>query len=222
MLENRRRFFKIFNYDYRDIVSSTQVHGSDMTVVSRGNRGEGALPGSNRQKCDALITTEEKLPLTAYSADCILIYFVSKQMPLAALAHAGWRGSLSNIAGKVIRYLKDYYRAEPEQLIAALSPSICRHCYRVDNKTANLFRSAGWGNVAYLEAAAGNSFKLDLAAVNEKQLTSSGIKKDNLSVSSMCTSCSKDLFYSYRRDQGITGRMIGFLALNDQTGGNLT
>ncbi len=212
---------RYFNYDYRDVVSSVQVHGTELVVVGQGNRGEGALPGSARQKCDALITTEKGLPLTAYSADCMLIYFVSKQTPLAALAHAGWRGTLGNIGAKLICYLRDYYGAEPEQLLVALSPAICRNCYRVDKKTAALFNSAGWYSYAYLEPAADDSFKLDLAAVNKEQLIINGIKKENLSFSSLCTSCNRELFYSYRRDRGITGRMIGFLALSNQPGGRL-
>ena len=98
VLENRRRFFDLFAYDHRDIVSSVQVHGTGLTLFSQSNRGEGAVPGSARQKCDALVTTEPGLPLTAYSADCMLIYFVSQQKPLVGIAHAGWRGTLEGIA----------------------------------------------------------------------------------------------------------------------------
>lgn len=196
-----------------------QVHGTDLIVVGEENRGEGALPGSARVEGDALITTEIRLPLAAYSADCMLIYFASKEKPLAALAHAGWRGTLGGIGAKVARYLQVHYGADPGQLVAALSPAVCRECYEIDGKTAELFRAGGWDNPAYLEPSAAGSFKLDLGAVNREQLTGAGIRKENIRWSGLCTSCREDLFYSYRRDRGVTGRMIGFIAIREQQGG---
>ncbi len=222
VIENRRRFFHLFNYDYREVVSAAQVHGTALAVVNRENRGEGALSGSARKKCDALVTTEERLPLTAYSADCMLIYFVSKQMPLIALAHAGWRGTLGGIGINVIRFLQSNYGADPQQMLVALSPAICRSCYRVDEETAELFSSAGWSSSAYQEPAAEDGFKLDLTAVNKEQMVINGIKTENLSSTGLCTSCNRDLFYSYRRDRGITGRMLGFIAIRGQSGGSLS
>ncbi len=215
VIENRRRFFSTFKYDYLNTVSAEQVHGTGLCVAGAANCGEGALPDRLRQKCDALITEVPGLPLVAYSADCMLIYFASKQMPLAAIAHAGWRGTLGSIAAKVVCSLEDNYRADPGQIIAVLSPSICRSCYQVDETTADRFRAAGWGGPAFLEPQPRKGFKLDLAAVNHEQLLLSGIKKENLVVSSYCTSCSAELFYSYRREQGVTGRMVGFIAIND-------
>ncbi len=222
VFENRRRFFRLFNYDYREVVSAAQVHGTDLAVVDRDNRGEGALAGSTRKKCDALVTTEERLPLTAYSADCMLIYFVSKQMPLVALAHAGWRGTLGGIGVEVLRYLHNNFGVDPQEMLVALSPAICRNCYKVDQETAELFGSSGWGSPAYQEPAAEGGFKLDLAAVNREQMATNGIKTENLSLAGLCTSCNRSLFYSYRRDRGITGRMIGFIAIRGQSGGSLS
>jgi len=221
VIRNRRRFFNLFNYDYRDLVSAVQVHGTDLDVVKLSRRGEGALPGTARRECDALVTTEPGLPLGAYSADCQLIYFISKQRPLAALAHAGWKGTLGGIGPKVVSFLQDQYRVSPDQILAALSPAICPDCYKVDEKTAGLFQSAGWNRTPYLEPAAAGSYKLDIGAINFAQLLAGGIKPENINRSRLCTSCRSDLFYSYRRDRGNTGRMIGFIALKDQTGGRV-
>ncbi|MCJ7806110.1 MAG: polyphenol oxidase family protein, partial [Clostridia bacterium] len=82
VLENRRRLFALFGYDNREIVSSIQVHGTGLAIFNQVHRGEGALPGSAREQCDALVTTAEGLILTAYAADCMLIYFVSQQKAL--------------------------------------------------------------------------------------------------------------------------------------------
>lgn len=213
VLENRRRFFDIFNYDYRKTVSAIQVHGTDLAVLDSSSHGEGAFPGSARRECDALLTTEKGLPLAAYSADCMLIYIVSPDQPLVALAHAGWRGTLGEIGPKVIDYITKQYGLPPENLLVALSPAICRDCYHVDAGTAGKFASAGWNELPYMEAQADGSFKLDLKEINRSQLYSCGVEKDNLDYSSFCTSCNEEYFYSYRRDLGSTGRMIGFAAL---------
>ena len=213
VLENRRRFFELFDYDHREIVSSIQVHGTEMALFDQSNSGEGALPGSARRKCDALVTTEAGLPLTAYSADCLLIYFVSLQKPLVALAHAGWRGTLDGIASKMVRYLDELFGISPNSLLVSLSPAICRNCYLVDSEVAGQFQFAGWNDPAYLEPVEEARWKLDLEAINAVQLIQAGVNQENLARNSLCTACNADLFYSYRRDKGITGRMIGFIAI---------
>jgi len=222
VLENRRRFFALFNYDYREIVSSNQVHGTDIALVSKADRGQGALPGTAYRHCDALITTEPCLPLAAYSADCMLIYFVSEQKPLVALAHAGWRGALGGIAVKVVRFIRDHFALSPDFLkVSALSPVICRNCYVVDRKVAGQFAGGGWDNPAFLEPSERGGWHLDLAAINLAQLLGAGIREDNLAAANWCTACRPDLFYSYRRDRGMTGRMIGFISINNSGGGRV-
>ncbi len=219
MIENRRRFFNLFQYDYRDIVSAIQVHGTELALFEQAQRGEGAMPGSARQQCDALVTTTAGLPLTAYSADCMLIYFTSQQKPLAALAHAGWRGTLGGIGIKVIRYLQERFGAEPGRLLVGLSPAVCRLCYQVDDKVAGQFCAAGWDDPAYLEPSEDGGWKLDLSAINAGQILGAGVKEENLVRNNWCTCCNPDLFYSYRRDKGVTGRMIGFIAISNHSGG---
>jgi len=217
VLENRRIFFAQFNYDYRTIVSSTQVHGTAVKVFDKSNSGEGARPDSTRSRCDALVTREEGLPLAAYSADCQLIFFACPgKQPLVALAHSGWKGTLGDIAGTVIRFLKEHFSINPGRLLAGLGPVVCRSCYIVDRDVAGRFQSAGWKDKNYLEPAPGGGFYLDLNAINTVQLLRAGIKESNLVQNGWCTSCRPDLFYSYRRDRGVTGRMIGFIAINNK------
>jgi polyphenol oxidase len=220
VLENRHRFFDKFGYDFHFLVSAHQVHGTEISLVDSSHRGEGALPGSVRKDCDALVTTVVGLPITAYAADCMLIYFHSQQPPLVAIAHAGWRGALGNMGAKVVHYLEENFAVDPGRLLVALSPAICRDCYIIDDSTANEFKAAGWSGADYLGKAAAGGYHLDLPAVNANQLISAGVKTEHLAQNRWCTSCRSDLFYSYRRDRGATGRMIGFIALKNSAGGS--
>ncbi|MDY6825706.1 MAG: polyphenol oxidase family protein [Bacillota bacterium] len=213
VMQNRRRFFNLFDYDFRSQVSAVQVHGVESAVFNEKSRGEGACPGTVVKHCDALITAVPGLPLTAYSADCQLIYFVSLEKPLVALAHAGWRGALGGIGAGLIERLQKEFLLDPGELLVALSPAICRDCYLINKKIARLFQDAGYSDPSYLEPVSDGFYKLDLTSVNEAQLLRAGIKKENLAKNSWCSSCIGDLFYSYRRDHGITGRMIGFIAI---------
>ncbi|MFU8795301.1 MAG: peptidoglycan editing factor PgeF [Dethiobacteria bacterium] len=220
VLENRCRFFKIFNCDHLEIVSAAQVHGSEIARVDQNNRSEGATPGSTTIRCDALLTTEPELVLTAYSADCMLIYIAVTDIPLIAIVHAGRRGTLQGIAEKVIRVVTADYRVSPDRIMAVLSPSICKNCYTIKQEIAAEFSSAGWTGREYLEQGDSPDWHLDLAAINRAQLLNAGLSSENLDQSELCTSCRSDLFYSYRRDRGKTGRMIGFIKLRSNRGEN--
>lgn len=213
VLENRSRFFSLFDYDYLDLIAPIQVHGTGLTVANEVQRGEGALPGSARISCDGMIATQPGLILTAYAADCLLIYLVARNKPLVALAHAGWRGTLGGMAGGLVNYLQSLFGIEPQHVLTALSPAICKKCYQVSTDVAELFAGAGWNSSSYLEKGENGKWQLDLTAINKAQLLKAGVKETNLSLGKWCSSCDQELFYSYRRDNGVTGRMVGFISL---------
>lgn len=216
VLENRRRFLEPWGYTPADVVAGIQVHGTGIREVTAGDRGRGATPGSFLGECDALVTAEAQVLLTAYAADCLLLFFYVPAVPLVALAHAGWRGTLEGMAMKVTRYLRDTYCADPDGFLVAVSPGICGRCYLVDETMAERFRLAGWSGAPYLEESPGGQLRLDLPAVNRAQLLLAGINEKSLSGGGWCTSCRKDLFFSYRSEHGNTGRMMGFIAMSPQ------
>ena len=216
VLENRRRLLKPFGYRPEEIVAGIQVHGTGITRVTSKERGRGASPENFLGETDALITSEPGVVLTAYAADCQLLFFVEPQIPVIAIAHAGWRGALAGMARLVVNYLQKHFAVEPSNLIAAISPAICPQCYRVNEEVAGRFHDAGWDSAPFVEPDAEGRYKLDLSSINAAQLRDAGIKEDRLAENSWCTACRPDLFYSYRRERGVTGRMMGFLAIKPE------
>jgi polyphenol oxidase len=213
VIENRRRLFKLFGLSHELTVSLNQVHGTEIVEAKNDNIGEGALPGRAIQDADALITTFQELTLCAYSADCLLIYYIAIDTPLVAIAHAGRQGTLGGMAEKVVEQICCRYGVQPGRILTFLTPSICKNCYTVDSTRAEEFTHAGWGSSAYIEPVDGGLWNLDLAEINRAQLIRAGIDKDSIDQSNLCTSCRSDLFYSYRRERGKTGRMMGFISL---------
>ncbi|HOB87699.1 MAG TPA: peptidoglycan editing factor PgeF [Bacillota bacterium] len=214
VLENRRRFFNRWGYSIHQLVAAQQVHGTGLVQVGRDDLGRGSTPGSSIPGCDALVTTEPGLVLTAFAADCQLIFLVEPQVPVIALAHAGWRGTLGEIGPRAVEYLAKECGARRERILALLSPAICGRCYRVGEEVARQFAGAGWGEPPYFTPA-GEGGCLHLTAINREQLIRAGIRAEHIGDNSWCTSCRPDLFYSYRREGGHTGRMAGFLVLNN-------
>ncbi len=213
VIENRRRLLKPFDIIYEKIISLNQVHGTTIIEAGKNNSGEGALPGNALQDADAMITTNPELTLCAYSADCLLIYYAAIDTPLVAIAHAGRLGTLGGMAEKVVEQISSRYGVQPKRLLTFLAPSICKNCYTVDSILAEEFTDAGWSGSAYIEPTSGDLWKLDLAEINRAQLIRAGIDKENIDQSSLCTSCRSELFYSYRRERGKTGRMMGFISM---------
>lgn len=218
VFENRRRFLEPLGFHPNEVIAAIQVHGSRVRRVEAVDRGRGAAPGNFLGEGDALITDLPGLPLTGYAADCLLLFIVDPGVPAVALAHAGRQGTLENMAGAVVAALNSHFNADPARMLVALSPGICGRCYTVERDLAGDFREAGWCKKPYLWEGTPGEFHLDLAAINLRQLLRAGIRPGNLAGCRWCSSCSPALFYSYRRDRGKTGRMMGLIAL--QGGGD--
>lgn len=215
--ENRRRFLGRWAFHPDDAVAAIQVHGSEIFQVKAGHRGRGARPDNFLGEGDALMTAVPNLPLTGYAADCLLLFIAAPDVPAVALAHAGWRGTLQGIASAVVRELHLLFGADPAAMLAALSPGICGLCYTVGGDLAREFGETGWRGEPYQWADAAGKDHLDLAAINREQLRRAGIAEGRLAGCSWCTGCYPRLFYSYRREKGCTGRMMGLIALRGES-----
>ncbi len=72
---------------------------------------------------------------------CILLtlivfhfFFYDPEHHVAGMAHSGWRGTVAKIGAKFVAYIQKEYGSKPENIIAAIGPSICRSCYEVGKK----------------------------------------------------------------------------------------
>ena len=157
---------------------------------------------------DGLVTNEPGVTLATFHADCLAVYMIDPEKKAVGLAHAGWRGTVKNIAGKLARKLESTYGCNKENLICALGPSIGSCCFEVSSDVIQIFRSLDIPET-YLKE--GN--KIDLPEVNRRLLLNEGLKDENIIKSDVCTMCFKDLLFSHRATGGKRGTNAAFISL---------
>lgn len=209
--ENFKIICDIGGFSYKNMVFSDQVHGDAVRKVTIDDKGKN-FGGSDIQGVDALMTDERGIPLVTFYADCTPLFFLDPVKKVVALAHAGWRGTVLNIGPKTVKAMEKEYGSNPEDILAAIGPSIYKCCYEVGDDVAGKVKDTvdRWEQV--LKQNPDGKWMLDLQAANYIELLDCGIPDKNITVSQMCTHCS-DEFYSYRRDNGITGSMAAFIEL---------
>jgi polyphenol oxidase len=196
--------------DPHRIATCRQVHGDEVAVL------EDVPPV--RPQVDAMIGVVPNLYLAIKTADCVPILLMDPIHGVCAAVHAGWRGTVKRIARKTVRIMKDTFHCREEDIVAALGPAIGRCCYEVDDAVLVPFsRNVPDGDrfIAKVRkhGTQRDAYTLDLVATNRAELTREGIPPANIHEAGLCTSCSPDLLFSYRRDGKLSGRhmsLVGF------------
>jgi polyphenol oxidase len=192
--ENRRRLASELGIDPERVAMGWQVHGSELRDwAGPPERGGYANVGAELPRVDGHVTSERRLPLLVLVADCLPMALVSRER--VAMLHCGWRGLAAGIVERALE-------AFPEPPAAVLGPSIEACCYEVGDEVLAAFEDTP-GTM--------NGRHLSLRQVAMQKLYRAGVKRiDSFPI---CTSCRSDLFFSHRRDGGVTGRQAGLVWL---------
>ncbi len=217
---NREMLPKVLGHPDWPMATSWIVHGNEAVEVGaewKADHRELDDPGP-RRRGDALITREPELFLLISYADCLPLLLYDPVQHVAGIAHAGWRGSAGGMAGEAVAALARQFGSRPEDVLVGMAPSIGPCCYEVGPDVLEQFeRTPHVAETAtFLPHVAGRSdrWMLDLQETNRQQLLAAGILPEHLEAMPICTSCRTDLFYSYRREQGKTGRFAVLVGLN--------
>ncbi len=177
-----------------------QVHGS--TVV------EAPWPGT--PEADAGVAAGGGWLIGIETADCLPLLLVDPARRAVAAAHAGWRGTVAQVAVRAVEALAAR-GSRPEDLLAALGPAIGPCCYEVGEELR-----AEFGEDADEVFVAGRNGRphLDLRAANVRQLRRAGVRDTAILHVEECTRCHPELYHSYRRDGKGAGRMISYVGFS--------
>ena len=191
VIENRRAFAADAGVDAGRVVMGWQVHGNDVTEWTGPDRSLAFMdPGGGSLKVDGHLTREPGLGLLVLVADCLPVAIAGDGV--VSMVHCGWRGLASGIIERAVAM----FGAPPAA--AAVGPGIGPCCYEVGGEVLDAF-------AAYEGVASGRM--LDLRAVADAQLRGAGV--GHVEHVERCTSCNPELFFSHRRDDGVTGRQGG-------------
>lgn len=188
------------------IFSVRQVHGNRILNINEyAKTNSDDIP----EEADCIVTGLKNTPVMVMGADCNLILIGDIRKRVVAAVHAGWKGTLKEIAARTVLYIKNKFNSNAEDIVAYFGPSIRRCCYKVDRLVVDKFTDRfGCGDFF---SVVDNSIFLDLVRINYMQLQEAGIYKENISDCGECTYCNSD-FYSYRRSK-ITGRQAAIAVI---------
>ena len=213
VIANRQLFCQGVGVVPGDIVTAEQSHTDRIVVVTKEHIGKGAKKYSEAiRTTDALITNVSAIPLMLFFADCVPVLFFDPVQKVIGIAHAGWKGTMDAIAQKTILSMQTHFGTNPEQCLVGIAPSIGPCCYEVDDGVVSRLKEKFeyWEELVHPH---GYKWYLDLWQANRLQLQQIGVQEKNIVISQVCTACNKDVFFSYRAEDGCTGRMGAVIVL---------
>lgn len=207
--ENYRRMAKTLGVKEDSFIFSAQTHTTNVHKVTLDNRSD------QLQDIDGLITDVPGLCLVTSYADCVPLYFVDPVHRAIGLSHSGWRGTVGKIGQETLQKMRVEYGTNEKDVIAAIGPSICQDCYEVSEDVIDQFREAFdskyWDDLFYQKE--NKKYQLNLWKANEIILLEAGVKRENIVVTNVCTSCNSNMLYSHRASKGQRGGLAAFMAL---------
>lgn len=216
VLENYRRIAGIFDVKPEDIVVSHQTHTTNVLRVSKKDGGKGVVYDRDYENVDGLVTNEKNLVLCTMYADCVPLYFVDVKNKAIGLSHSGWKGTAGKMGEKTLIKMAEEFGTKPEDVYAAIGPSICMDCYEVSGDVieafSNIFTEEEMRLICYRKE--NGKYQLDLWKANEIILLNAGVLKEHIEVTRLCTHCNSDRMFSHRRTGDKRGNLGAFLSLD--------
>ncbi len=192
----------------KTVVRMNQVHGTAIQVVEESKEESVILA-----EVDGAITKTPGIFLTALAADCVPIVFIDTKNKIIGVSHQGWKGSLARMSIKMIDAMVEA-GAEKQCIVVYVGSSIGMCCYNVEKDRYLQFKQEFYTYLHLFTKVDGDNFFLNLAELNVQQLLEAGLPWANVNNLSQCTSCTKEKYYSYRRDSKENfGEMIAYVII---------
>ena len=213
--ENYNRISAALGFSPEDIVTSDQTHTANVRVITAEDRGNGITKPRPYTDVDGMITNVPGLVLATFYADCVPLYFADPVHKAVGLSHSGWRGTAAGIGAVTVKELQKHYGTRPEDIYAAIGPSICQDCYEVSEDVILEFQKTFsrelWKDIFYRKE--NGKYQLNLWEANRQILIGAGILPEHISMPNLCTCCNPEFLYSHRASQGKRGNLGAFLGI---------
>ncbi len=208
VIENRQRAFRAAGRPVDSITDVWQVHSAEVLVM-RAPREVGRRP----PPADGMVTDNPKLTLFMRFADCVPVLLYDPRRHAVGIVHAGWKGTLARIAAGAVTRMQENFGTRPEDLLAAVGPSIGPDHYPVGAEVVEQTRAAFARDEAQLLTEREGELCLDLWQANALALQEAGVQ--SIEVAGLCTACHTGDWFSHRGEHGRTGRFGAMIALRE-------
>ncbi len=200
--ENKKDICKFLNIDEKNLIYPSQTHTSNVDIAKIGI--------NNYPDTDGLILTNKEQAVFLNFADCTPVIIYDSSNNIAAVSHAGWRGTAGKIAVKTVEKMMKEFGSNPKELKCAIGPAISLCCYNVGKDVYEKLMDTVKLQDGLFEIRKGEIF-VDLKTINKRQLEEIGVK--DIDVCPYCTVCNNDLFFSYRKENATTNRHSAVIKL---------
>ncbi len=218
-----------------------QTHTGVVRIIEAGESPLQTPEGKAVLRGDGAMTDVPGLVLGVQVADCVPVLVADMRRRAVAAFHAGWRGTLQRIVERGVGRMRLRYGSRPEDLVAAVGPSIGACCYSVGEEVRQEFECQfAYGDQLFREvfdsdpvklkypmlflsarapghSSLGPQIHLDLWEANRRQLLDAGLKEKRISVTGECTACTRVdgrlKYFSHRGESGFTGRMMAAIGI---------
>jgi YfiH family protein len=213
ILENRRRFLKLFPGEW-SLAGCWQVHGVDIRVVKEAAQAQ-ARPYAtgDDDRCDALVSNLPHTLLGVKTADCVPILIGDARTGACAAVHAGWRGTVASIGAHALERMIQEYGTQPAEVRVAIGPAAGTCCYEVGVEVVDAFKQQFPESDDLFTTTRDGHARIDLFEANRRQLVRMGVEAERIHISPLCTMCRTDVFFSYRREKNVHGKVGRLMAV---------
>lgn len=195
--QNRKLFFSALGIDESNLASSYQVHGNEILIANESQRATGY---------DAIITNKVNLFVAVTIADCTPVLIYDKHTHAVAAIHAGWRGTAAKIVERTLNEMQKIFGTKAEDCFAYIGTCISKNAFEVGSEVAKEFDAEF---VQFNETK--QKHFVDLKAANLQQLQQFGVPISQIEIAETCTVLNNDSYFSYRKENGKTGRMLAVI-----------
>ncbi len=196
------RLAKLWGVKPRALLFANQRHTNNIAFLDSAQFNRSYKTLFAHESTDAVGTDVPGVLASVFTADCVPIFLVDVKARRFVLIHSGWRGTLTKIARCAMNLLIER-DTNPCDVVVWVGPAIGQCCYEVSGKLASRFSDE---YPALPQAIRGRY--VDLKAINAHQIEQCGVPRANIYISDICTKCKSDVFYSYRAEGNLRGRIL--------------
>lgn len=209
--ENWARLGRAAGMDLSGVVFARQVHSARIHLATEAD----LLPPecAPALECDGFVTNRPSVPIAVFMADCIPVLLHDPAAGVIGAVHCGWRGSAQDILGVAVARMRAL-GARPARLHAAIGPGIGACCFEVGPEVAaGLEKLLGGDTAGLLHEKPNGKYMADLKRANARRLVQLGLSPRQIDLSTACTMCSPERFWSHRKTNGRRGVQAAVITL---------